>query len=190
MLERAPRHAWFKSVILPHEPALRRRVRRMASAGDIDVDDIVAEVLVRAYTIEDYVRITRGRAFLFTITRNLLTDLARHRAVVSFDLMANLENFDFPDSAPSPESVVVARDELRYLQQILETLPAQCRRVFLLRRIDELSLGEIAVRLGLSVSTVEKHLSKAMALLARGMADSEPVMTDRQGLIWRTLDKR
>lgn len=189
MQDRATRHAWFKSVILPHEPALRRRVRQMSAPG-IDVDDIVSEALVRAYQTEDYPRISHGRTFLFTIARNLLVDLARRRAVVPFDVMADLENFDPADPAPLPETVVIARDELRLLQRVLETLPTQCRRVFLLRRIDELSLNDIAVRLGLSVSTVEKHLSKAMALLTRGMAEGDPVPQGKQESTWRVKDKR
>lgn len=185
MQDRAARHAWFKATILPHEAALRRHVRRMATTPHIDVDDVVSETLSRAYFTEDFPRIDHGRAFLFTIARNLMTDLARHRAVVPFELMANLESFEPSDPGPSPENTAVARDELRRLQQVVDSLPTQCRQVFLLRRIDELCMSDIAVRLGLSVSTVEKHLSKAMALLTRGMAEGEPVQNQSKGLAWQ-----
>ncbi len=186
--DRAARLEWFKSVILPHEAALRRRLRRMAPAG-VDVDDIASEALVRAYTTEAYARIDRGRGFLFTIARNLLTDLARRRAVVSFDLVADLDAMAVVDEAPSSEAVVSARDELRRLQKVVDGLPPQCRRVFLMRRIDELPLAEIAGRLALSVSTVEKHLSRAMALVSRGMAESEPVSGRTEGRAWRLKTK-
>jgi RNA polymerase sigma factor (sigma-70 family) len=185
--DRSARHAWFKCVILPHEAALRRQVRRLTATSGVDVDDVVSEALIRAYMAEDFERIDRGRAFLFTVARNLMTDLARHRAVVPFDFMASLDSFELSDPAPTPESAALARDELRRLQTLIDTLPKQCRRVFFLRRIDELSLSDIAVRLGLSVSTVEKHLSKAMALLTRGMAESEPVLQSRPGPAWRRL---
>lgn len=183
------RHEWFKLVILPHEAALRRRVRRMSAPG-IDVDDVVSEALVRAYQVEDYARIIQGRAFLFTVARNLLADLARRQAVVPFQVLADLENFDPADPAPSPETAAIARDELRLLQRIVGALPRQARRVFLLRRIEELSLHTIAVRLGLSVSTVEKHLSKAMALLTRGMAEADPVPRSKQEPTWRVKETR
>lgn len=161
----------------------------MAASSPIDVDDIVSETLTRAYTTEGYARIDNGRSFLFTVARNLMTDLARRRAVIPFELMANLENFNLSDPAPLPEAAAMARDEIRRLQKVVDSLPAQCRQVFLLRRIDEMSLEGIAVRLGLSVSTVEKHLSRAMALLNQGMAEGEPVPTDRKGLKWqRTRD--
>jgi RNA polymerase sigma-70 factor (ECF subfamily) len=55
-----------------------------------------------------------------------------------------------------------SREELRALADAIAELPAQCRRVFTLRKVYSLSPDEIAVRLGLSVSTVEKHLVKGL----------------------------
>ncbi len=188
--DQADRLAWFKSVILPHEAALRKRIRRLASTPDVDVDDIVSEVLVRAYTTSDYQRIDRGRTFLFTIARNLLTDLARRRAIVSFELMASLESLDAAGEAPSAETIVSAREELHQLQKVTETMPPQCRRVFLLRRVEALPFAEIADRLGLSVSTVEKHLARAIDILTRGMAESDPAPRKRTGLEWRSVKER
>ncbi len=187
--DRAARHAWFKSVVLPHEAALRRHVRRLSASG-VDIDDIISEALIRAYTSADYTRIDNGRAFLFAVARNLLIDLARRRAVVSFDYMADLDKLNLADGAPSAETVVSARDEVRRLQQIVDALPPQCRRVFVMRRIDDLDLEEIAARLSLSVSTVEKHLSKAMALLTAGMAESDPVSDSQKGLTWQGVKDR
>lgn len=168
--DRTARHAWFKSIVLPHEMELRGWLRRKVASTEVDVDDVVSESLIRAYQVQNFERIDRGRAFLFTIARNLLVDLARQRAVVSFDLVANLEDLEVPDDSDSPESIVTAWDELRLLQEVLETLPARCREVFCLRRIQELSMADIADRLELSVSTVEKHLANAMARLTRGMS--------------------
>lgn len=186
MQDRAARLAWFKSIVLPHEAALRRHVRRIA-ARHLDVDDIVSEVLTRAYTTADFSRVDRGRSFLFTIARNLLTDIARRQAVVSFDLVADLEQLNVVDEAPSSEAVISGREDLRRLQSLVEALPEQCRRVFLLRRVEELSLSEIASRLQLSVSTVEKHLSRAMVLLTKHMAESDRVADKDRGGIWGSV---
>ena len=40
--------------------------------------------------------------------------------------------------------------------------PAQCRRVFILRKVLGYSHKEISAAMGISVSTVEKHLARAM----------------------------
>ncbi len=185
------RHAWFKGVILPHEAALRKHVRRLTASSDLDVDDIVSETLVRAYTVEKFERIEQGRTFLFTVARNLLTDLARRRSVVSFELMANLEALEVADETRSVEATLSAREEVQRLQRVVDEMPNQCRRVLLLRRIEDLSMRQIAERLQLSVSTVEKHLSKAIAFLTKGMAEGEPVRKQELRTVWRRVkDKR
>ena len=52
-----------------------------------------------------------------------------------------------------------ARQKLAILVKGVETLPPQCRRVFVLRKINGFSHKEIAERLGVSVKSVEKHLT-------------------------------
>jgi len=160
---------WFKATILPNEAALRARLRRLMPASQ-DVDDMVAEVLARAYATESWQNVTAGRAYLFTIARNLVIDNARRDKIVSFETIADL---DLLNAEGSVEAQLVARDALRHLHAIIETLPGQCRRVFLLRRIHEKSMAEIAEEMGLSVSTVEKHLAKAIALVMRAWAERE-----------------
>lgn len=170
------RLSWFKSCILPHQGALRGRLRRMLSA-DTDLDDIVSETLTRAYAADDWARISNGKHYLFRIARNILIDGARRNAVVSFDYVADIESLQVDCST---ESGLSARDELRHVQRVIDGLPPQCRRVFLRRRVHELSLGEIAEEMGLSVSTVEKHLAKAVMLLARAMAEIEECSFERE----------
>jgi RNA polymerase sigma-70 factor (ECF subfamily) len=160
---------WFKAVILPHEAALRARLRRLCPPG-FDVDNLVAESLARAYTARDISRIAVGRGYLFAIARNLLIDTARREAIVSLDFVADL---DLLRSDDTMEAAITARSELRQLQAIVDTLPPQCRRVFLLRRVQEFSLGEIAEQMALSVSTVEKHLAKAVLLVAKALSERE-----------------
>lgn len=171
----AKRLDWFKAVILPCEGALRSRLRRLCPPG-FDVDNLVAESLARAYGAKDIDRITNGRSYLFAIARNLLIDAARRDTIVSLDFVADLDMLRSDDSL---EASITARDELRHLQAIIDTLPPQCRRVFLLRRVHDVSLGEIAGQMALSVSTVEKHLAKAVMLVARAMAEREESSFER-----------
>lgn len=171
MSERAERMAWFKAQILPHEAALRRRLAHLRVP---DIEDVVSEVLTRAYASENWRRMDQGRALVFQIARNLLVDAARRRAIVSIDFMADLESLHLDDGSPSPEAAAAARDELRRLQQALDALPPQPRRVFVMRRVQDMSPHEIAAELRLSVSTVEKHLAKAMVAVTRALGQTEP----------------
>src|SRR4051794_40375303 len=154
---------WFKTVILPHQPPLRAHLRYRN-----DLDDLVAEALARAWANPEWRRIDRGRAYLFTIARNLVIDLARRDKIVSFQAISEL---DRPQYGEHFDAQLNARDQLRRLQAIIDQLPQQCRRVFILRRIHEKSFTDIAAEMDLTVSTIEKHLAKAIRLLALALAD-------------------
>jgi RNA polymerase sigma-70 factor (ECF subfamily) len=175
MDERAARLNWFKSTILPHEGDVRGRLRRLCPRG-FDIENLVAESLARAYTAKDFDRIAAGRGYLFTIARNLLLDAARRETIVSLDFVADL---DILKADVSLEASLTAREELRCLHAIIETLPPQPKRVFILRRVYDYSPGEIAAQMALSVSTIEKHLAKAIQLVAKGLAEVEEERVER-----------
>lgn len=160
---------WFKCVVLPHQPALRARLRKLTS-DSWELEDLVSEVLTRAYANSGWRSVDHGRAYLFTVARNLVIDQVRREKVVSFVKVAELELLQ---GSHELEPQLCARDQLRRLQLVVDGLPAQCRRVFLLRRVHEKSMIEIAEEMGLSVSTVEKHLGKAIKLVMRSLAEQE-----------------
>ncbi len=166
---------WFQAVILPHQTALRSRLSRILRSTQ-DLDDTVAEVLTRAWSTVDWARVDHGRAYLFNIARNLIIDEARRDKIVSFEQIADLELLQ---SHTSLEAQLHARDELRWLQDFLPQLPRQCRRVFHMRRVQEKSLREIAEEMSLSVSTVEKHLAKAVQLIMRARWQREEIVLER-----------
>jgi RNA polymerase sigma-70 factor (ECF subfamily) len=160
---------WFRETLLPHEAALRSRLKRVLPKR-ADIDDLVAETMARAYATPDFLRIVAGRAYLFQIARNLVIDEARRDKVVSFDLHADLEMIA---GSSSGEAALEARDELRRLQAIIDTLPIQCRRAFILRRVYDKSVGEIAEEMGLAVSTVDKHISRAAVKVMQAIGEFE-----------------
>lgn len=51
------------------------------------------------------------------------------------------------------------------IEQAFSTLPPQCKRVFEMSRMEQLSYSEIAAQLNISTNTVENHISKALKLL-------------------------
>ena len=165
---------WFKDVILPHEGALRGRMRRVLRQRE-DVDDVVAEVLTRAYAIRDFTRITAGRSFLFQIARNLLIDEARRAKIVVLEEIADL---DLVADTMSAERLLQARDQLRRLEAIVDTLPPQCRRAFILRRVHDRSIKEIAEEMSLSVFTVDKHIAKATLKVMQALGQFEDASFD------------
>jgi RNA polymerase sigma-70 factor (ECF subfamily) len=76
----------------------------------------------------------------------------------------------FADGSPTPD-IDLERGELAaVIDEAIRTLPPRAREVFALRRLHHFSNREIAVRLGLSVKTVEIHFNRARAALRRRLA--------------------
>lgn len=154
---------WFQETILPCEPVFRARIRRLLPSA-MDLDDIVSEALVRTYETPDWREVRNGLHYLTTVARNILIDQARRDLVVSFDYLADLDTLG---RSVSPEPMLDARDELRRVEAAVSSLPPQQRKALLLRRVHGYSLAEISEMMGVAVSTVETHLSRALAMLAR-----------------------
>ncbi len=127
-----------------------------------DVDDLVQETFLHVWARREGVPVTSPRAYLFRTARHVAIDTLRQKAV----RLAHDESLEVPESerptAPASEQVIEQRQELDRAMQLIGQMPPQCRKVFLLRRVEGLSHREIAVRLGLSVRTVENHIARAM----------------------------
>ena len=174
--DREERLGWFKAVILPYQPLLRRRLRRLVRNPD-DLEDLIAEVMTRTYAYDGWRDIRNGLAFITRTAHNILIDQQRREVIVSFDYVADLETLQ---RSVSYDEMFDARDALRHLEAAIDTLPPQPRRAFLLRRVQGHSVGEVAEIMGISVSTVEKHLTKALARIIRLRAEQE-----EQGVVQR-----
>lgn len=168
---------WFKAVILPQQALLRHRLRRVVRDTQ-DLDDLVAEVLARTFACADWRAIRHGLAFLTRTAYNMLIDQQRREVIVSFDYMADLDGLQ---RSIDTDGMLDARDTLRRLETIIAALPAQARRAFVLRRVQGHAMTEIADIMGISVSTVEKHLTRALTLVTAAMTEQEDHGVTRHG---------
>jgi RNA polymerase sigma-70 factor (ECF subfamily) len=153
------RGEWFAQHILPHEPALRRWLGKFAR--DIDLDDVIQETYARIASC-DYGAIKQPKAYMFTVAHNAVITLLRSRRVVRLVPLADMEVLSVLDLDPDPEESLMAREQLSLLRNAIAKLPDQCRRVMTLRKVEGLPQREVAQRLGLSESTVEKHVARGM----------------------------
>jgi len=105
-------------------------------------------------------------AYLFRISRNLVRDHVRHRAV-----RIKLEG-EIPQPSPSPgddpEQSLLLKILEENLSEVVRTkLPRKCREVFLLSRMEGMSNAEISAQLGITVKTVENQITRALKILRR-----------------------
>jgi len=173
-MDDAARYRWIAAHILPCEPELRGWLRRrLRGLNDSDVDDLVQEAFARIWAA-DFSTIRNGRAYLYATVRHLLAEYARHQRIVPIELLGEIDSLSIISDEPGPERRVGARQELERLGAIVAALPVQCRRVFELRKFEGLSHRDVAQRMGLSVKTVENHLTRALARIADVLAASTP----------------
>lgn len=135
-------------------------------AGHDAAPDLVQEVFARAAGSTQASRLANPAAFLRRIARNLLIDRARRRAANNV-IVFPLEEQRDAACAPQQEWGLEAEDLLRLYQEAVDSLPEKTRRVFLMHRVDEFSYREIHEELGISIATVEYHMMKALAHIAR-----------------------
>lgn len=135
-----------------------------------DVDDLVQEVFLKLSKLEALSGIENTQAYMFQIAANVMRDrlrLARTRPQIS---QHPLESQNEPPDVHDPERLLIARESLSLIQHALMLLPQRTRTVFLLHRFDGLKYKEIAKVLGISISSVEKHM---MLALSRVLAASK-----------------
>jgi RNA polymerase sigma factor (sigma-70 family) len=155
------RHDWFLSQVFHHRAALHRYLGKLTS-GAQDIEDLVQEAYVRIYALPDYQRIESPKALLFRIAHNLAVERARQRKAQATDPMGDLETLTVFSTEAPPDEQTDARRRFESFCAAVERLPPLCRRVFVLRKVHKLSHAEISQVLGVSPSTIEKHVAKGL----------------------------
>ena len=164
------RSRWLARNVLPHEPALRAWLRRREVAG-LETDDIIQEtyaVLAAAGSVD---HIASPRAYAFQTAHSLILRHLRRARVVRIESLGDVESLSPVVDEPSPERECAARQELRQVSELIAGLPAKCREAFTLRKVTGLSQREVAQRMDISESTVEKHIGRALRTLIDAMKD-------------------
>ena len=155
---------WFIREVLPLEAMLMQFLRRNWRDRS-DIEDIRQEIYVRVYKAAREKIPQSARAFVFTTARNHLINLARRENVIPIEAIADVEMLNIETENPSPDRSIVARQELRRLQDALDKLPRKHRQAIILGRIEGLMGKEIAARMGIAETTASQHLKLGLHAL-------------------------
>lgn len=147
----------FQACALDLRRFLTKRVQCEEAAADL-----AQATYLRLARLGSSAHVQNIRGFLFQIADNLAIDHLRSRTRFQ-QRYAGAPSADLVGPAPLPDRELAAKQELAILEEAIAELPPKCWTAFLLHRVQHLSYGEIAVRLDIAQSTVEKHISKALA---------------------------
>jgi len=151
---------------------LQRKTR-----GDADAEDLVQEAFVRFHRAGHDLGAADARPLLFVIARNLQLDrwkaagreTARRSPHDINDLVDGPQAI--ASETPDAEDGLIRRQNLAAATAVIRALPPKTRDAFLLHRFENLTYRQIAGRLGVSVSMVEKHIAEALRQLKKSRDD-------------------
>lgn len=171
----------FMALVSPFAPSLQRLATRY-SRNAADADDICQESLLKAYLKLDQFSGTQEPAthefhsWLMKIAANSAIDLIRRKhtkKLVPLDECTYVPNKPHEAGAggwgENPESALVRQERVEQMSQAITKLPAELRRVCLLRDVMELSTKEVAAKLGISTTAVRLRLFRAHGLLRKNL---------------------
>ncbi|WP_420994168.1 sigma-70 family RNA polymerase sigma factor [Cupriavidus sp. 30B13] len=141
-------HGWLRGW-------LRKKLGNAMDAADIAHDTYLRVLICGAAPQPG-----QSRRYLTQIANGLLVDLYRRRAIEAAYLATLASQ---PEAqAPSPETRALVLEALVEIDAILGRLAPKARQALLLCKLEGLSYREIADRLGVSVSSVEKYIAAAL----------------------------
>jgi RNA polymerase sigma factor (sigma-70 family) len=167
-------------LIRRHRHGVERLIRPMVrSAPSDEVEDLVQEALTKAMLhLTSYSEEYAFSTWLYRIATNHAIDYLRRRKLSTFSISAppsmpggkhdeEGREFEISDDSWVPDDVMLAGERTRLIEEAIEQLPENYRRIIRLRHNDDMEYEEIARVLKLPMGTVKVHLHRARAALAK-----------------------
>ncbi|MCL6700542.1 sigma-70 family RNA polymerase sigma factor [Pseudomonas sp. T1.Ur] len=165
----------FHHVFLTQRTPLLRTLERMVN-NPSTAEDLLQETYLRVTRALSERTVDHLEPFVFQTARNLALDHLRARRIQSRTLVDDVpldvvNNVIAPQS--SAEDAAHAERMLERLNVSLRSLSPRQQQIFILSRLHGHSYQDIAQRLNVSLSTVQKELKLIMAICV-GVAERNP----------------
>jgi len=137
-------------------------VLRRYTLSQVDIADFTQETILRALEAEKRTEIREPRRFLVGIAKNIARTELERRSKITLSLIDDFDAEMYVSDEPAVDEVVDGRHRLQIFGRAIADLPPQCRNVFILKHVHGASHKEIAKKLDIAVSTVEKHVAAGL----------------------------
>ena len=149
----------LRQLLLTGYDEIKARLTQRLGSSEL-ASDAVQETWLRLHRAESIGRVSSPANYLFRIALNLARDrLMSERRYLTAVQIEHVRGF--ADESPGPASIVETRSELQLVEKLISELPPRQREILVAARLDGLPRQEIAKRLGISLSLVEKELKQA-----------------------------
>ncbi|MGJ4728086.1 RNA polymerase sigma factor [Luteimonas sp. SDU101] len=135
---------------------------------DEDAQDAAQESLIRMIRYRDSEPPESWKRLLYRIAVNVCNDQYRHaRSRYAIEHVTGDSLDAVAEDAPGHEERLVQRQALDAVVEVVLTLSPRCQEIFLLNRVHGMTYVQVAEACGISTKAVEKHMTKALAVLRR-----------------------
>lgn len=166
---RAGEYDAFVACFRAYYGPVRAFAARLLDSEDA-AEDVAQDVFFGIWQRRETWEVTSGLAsYLYGAARNRAASQIRHRRVRAKVADAVRRMLDRDVSRPDED--MLAADLDAAVRQCIEGLPARCREAFELRWYHQLTYAEIGQLLGVSVKTVETHVTTGLKALRRRAAE-------------------
>lgn len=148
-------------VFLKNESFLKKFLRRFTSCS-YEINDITQETILRALQAEKVRDINEPKAFLFGIAKNVAKKALDKKSRSVIDFIEDFSAEKHIHNEPTIDECIDSKKRMLIFWEAVATLPVQCQRVFVLKKVHGYSHQAIAKELDISISTTEKHVAAGL----------------------------
>ena len=148
-------------------PQLRAYLRQRFPNSE--ADDVVQDVLLRLTQCTPSQSIEFPMRYLFQVANTVVIDQRRRAMTRRAECHRELTDRDHPADELSPLRILLGREEFHMTHAALESLPPRTREIIIATRVECVSVKSVATRYGISLSAVEKHLTRGLRALSAAL---------------------
>lgn len=171
----------FTQLFYDHKDKLYSYIMHVTGSAAV-AEDVLQDVFLKIWVNRsDMAAVDNFGAYLFRMAQNRAINGLRRQSRGAL-ILAEISKDSEASESSTGEDILSGKEVRELLQQALDRLPAQQRRVFEMSRNEGLKYQEIAERLGISPSTVRNHMIQALKSIREFILNTYPL-----GVIYCTL---
>jgi RNA polymerase sigma factor (sigma-70 family) len=149
-----------------HNVALLRFISAKIGSEQ-DAREIAQQAYVHLLQLNRPAAVSFLRAFLFKTAGNLAIDRLRQRRRRSY--VSAMPDLDFAGFELTPERQLAGEQAVAVVGAAIAKLPPKCRQAFILHRLHELPVDQIAERMGIGACMVRRYISRALEFVCQAL---------------------
>jgi RNA polymerase sigma factor (sigma-70 family) len=170
----------YSELVKRHKRGIERLIRPITRNATTDeVEDLVQEAFTKAFLhLNSYSEEYAFSTWLYRIATNHAIDYLRRKKLSMFSISAppggggdrgedDSKDFEITDTSWIPEQLMLSEERTHIIEDAINELPENYKRIIKLRHNDDMEYDEIAKVLNLPMGTVKVHLHRARAALGK-----------------------